>query len=91
MKSYLKNLNVIKQAAWAIRNMSVRNKLECKEFIAYGVEEILNNALKIHGTKGENDIKAALRDLGLKVELKERWTGKGAKLNSEADKRASCE
>ncbi|XP_047364774.1 armadillo repeat-containing protein 6 homolog [Vespa velutina] len=91
MKSYLKNLNVIKQAAWAIRNMSVRNKLECKEFIAYGVEEILNNALKIHGTKGENDIKAALRDLGLKVELKERWTGKGAKLNSETDKRTSCE
>ncbi|KAI4488700.1 hypothetical protein M0802_011370 [Mischocyttarus mexicanus] len=91
MKTYPRNINVLKQAAWTIRNMSVRNKMECHEFIGYGVEDILKNALVMHGSKIENDIKAALRDLGLKVELKERWTGKGVKLNSEADKRSAHE
>lgn len=82
MKAYSKSLNVLKQAAWAIRNMSVRNKVECQEFIAYGVEDVLTNALQLHGTKIESDAKAALRDLGLKVELKERWTGKGTSMNN---------
>ncbi|XP_076245560.1 armadillo repeat-containing protein 6 homolog [Calliopsis andreniformis] len=85
MKAYPKSVNVLTQAAWAIRNMSVRNKVECKEFIAYGVEDVLGSALKQHGSKLENDVKAALRDLGLKVELKERWTGKGVSLSNEND------
>ncbi|PBC33031.1 Armadillo repeat-containing protein [Apis cerana cerana] len=76
MKAYSKSVNVLKQAAWAIRNMSVRNKAECSEFITHGVEDVLTSALQQHGSKLESDIKAALRDLGLKVELKEEWTGK---------------
>ena len=68
--------------AWAIRNMSVRNKAECSEFITHGVEDVLTSALQQHGSKLESDIKAALRDLGLKVELKEEWTGKGTSLNN---------
>ncbi|CAK9831060.1 Armadillo repeat-containing protein 6 homolog [Anthophora retusa] len=82
MKAYPKSVSVLKQASWAIRNMSVRNKAECSEFIAHGIEDVLGNALKLHGPKIENDVKAALRDLGLKVELKERWTGKGAGLSN---------
>ncbi|XP_066588316.1 armadillo repeat-containing protein 6 homolog [Prorops nasuta] len=83
MKAYTKSVNVLKQASWAIRNMSVRNKAESREFIQHGVEDILINALKVHGSIVENDVKAALRDLGLKVELQERWTGKGVSLSSE--------
>ncbi|XP_017888263.1 armadillo repeat-containing protein 6 homolog [Ceratina calcarata] len=85
MKAYPKSLSVLKQAAWAIRNMSVRNKMECSEFIAHGVEDVLARALKLHGSKIESDVKAALRDLGLKVELKEQWTGKGVSLNNGID------
>lgn len=81
MKAYPKSVSVLKQAAWAIRNMSVRNKSECPEFIAYGVEDVLVKAVQMHGSKLESDVKAALRDLGLKVELKEQWTGKGGSLN----------
>lgn len=77
VKAYPNNANVIQQASWAIRNMSVRNKHESKEFIAYGIEDLFNNALKKHGENLGNDLKAALRDLGLKVDLKEQWTGKG--------------
>lgn len=82
MKAYSKSVNVLKQAAWAIRNMSVRNKAECSEFITHGVEDVLTSALQQHGSKLESDVKAALRDLGLKVELKEEWTGKGTSLNN---------
>lgn len=83
MKAYSKNVNVLRQACWVIRNMSVRNKSESMEFVAYGIEEVLQSALRLHGPKLENDAKAALRDLGLKVDLKERWTGKGVSLNNE--------
>ncbi|XP_033341425.1 armadillo repeat-containing protein 6 homolog [Megalopta genalis] len=82
MKAYSKSVSVLKQASWAIRNMSVRNKNECQEFIAYGIEDVLTGALKQHGAKVESDVKMALRDLGLKVELKERWTGKGVNLEN---------
>ncbi|XP_043525596.1 armadillo repeat-containing protein 6 homolog [Frieseomelitta varia] len=85
MKAYPKSVNVLKQAAWAIRNMSVRNKAECSEFITHGVEDVLAKALKQHDSKIESDVKAALRDLGLKVELKERWTGKGVSMSNGID------
>ena len=80
IKAYPNSANVIQQAAWAIRNMSVRNNQESREFIAHGIEELLNNAFRTHGENLEADIKAALRDLGLKVNLKEQWTGKGRAL-----------
>lgn len=80
MKAYPNNANVIQHATWAIRNMSVRNKHESREFISHGVEELLNNALKAYSGSLEADIKAALRDLGLQVHLKEQWTGKGRAL-----------
>ncbi|RLU25296.1 hypothetical protein DMN91_003389 [Ooceraea biroi] len=83
MKAYPNSVNVLKQASWAVRNMSVRNKSESKEFLACGVEEVLRNALRLHGSKLDDNVKAALRDLGLKVDLKERWMGKGVSLSNE--------
>lgn len=91
MKSYPKSVNVLMHACWTIRNMSVRNKFECREFIAHGVEDVLKRSLELHGSKLESDVKAALRDLGLKVELKERWTGKGGKMGTEAEQRGKHE
>ncbi|XP_014209570.1 armadillo repeat-containing protein 6 homolog [Copidosoma floridanum] len=83
MKAYPNSVNVMQHAAWAIRNMSVRNNIESREFIACGVEELLNNALTVHTKTLESDIKAALRDLGLQVQLKEQWTGKGHALKND--------
>ncbi|XP_024935799.1 armadillo repeat-containing protein 6 homolog [Cephus cinctus] len=83
IKTYPKSINVLKQACWAIRNMSVRNNMESQEFVQQGVEELLINAMKTHGLELENDVKAALRDLGLKVDLKERWVGKGIALSND--------
>lgn len=83
MKAYPNHVNILKQASWAIRNMSVRNKSESKEFLMYGIEEVLHDAVRLHGPKLEDNVKAALRDLGLKVDLKERWTGKGVSLSNE--------
>jgi len=83
LKGYPNNVNILKKAAWAIRNMSVRNRLESDDFVAYGAEELLRSALRRHGSILDDHVKAALRDLGLQVDLKERWTGKGVSLNNE--------
>lgn len=85
MKAYPKSTSVLQQGSWAIRNMSVRNSMESKEFIVHGIEDILRNAIATHGEILENDVKAALRDLGLRVELKERWTGKGKAVTNDLD------
>ncbi|XP_011298333.1 armadillo repeat-containing protein 6 homolog [Fopius arisanus] len=83
MKEFPKSLSVLRQGSWAIRNMSVRNKAESREFVAYGVDAVLRNAIKNHPVLAE-DARAALRDLGLKVDLKEQWTGKGGALTHES-------
>lgn len=80
MKAYPKNVNLLRQAAWAIRNMSVRNRAECPEFVTHGIQDILLSALALHGSKIESDVKAALRDLGLQVIFKEQWMGKGVSM-----------
>ncbi|XP_034949211.1 armadillo repeat-containing protein 6 homolog [Chelonus insularis] len=82
MKQFPKSQNIIRTAARAIRNMTVKNKAEAREFVAYGVESILTDAIKNHGAAVEAEVKAALRDLGLKVDLKECWTGKGIALTN---------
>lgn len=82
IKSHNSNGNVYQQAARAIRNMSVRNKIEAKEFLDQGIEELFRNALSLYGAEIESDLKAALRDLDLTVDLKERWQGKGNALTN---------
>ncbi|KAF7989617.1 hypothetical protein HCN44_008291 [Aphidius gifuensis] len=83
LKHYPKSQNVIKQGSWAIRNMTVRNKTESLEFITHGIESIFQDAIANHGSALEQDVKAAMRDLGLKVNLKEQWTGKGVAMTND--------
>lgn len=60
--------------------MVSRSKYQCSHFIELGAEDILKTAFKKF-KECEYDVKAALRDLGCEVELKEEWTGKGGLLN----------
>jgi len=83
MKNFPENENIQCKGSWAIRNMVCRNKEQTDEWVSLDIENILHNALKKF-KNSEYDIKAALRDLELKVELKEEWTGKGGKLTTEA-------
>lgn len=57
----------------AIRNLVARTRENCDKVLALGGEELINRAMQVEGVKDE--AKAALRDLGCKVELTERWTG----------------
>lgn len=63
--------------AAAIRNIVSRERVHCQPFIDLGIEELLNAALQQFRDEVGDTLKAALRDLGLKVELVERWTGTG--------------
>lgn len=75
-KTYLNYIFFQKNGCWAIRNMVSRNRELSGEFLKLGAEEIINAVLRQHPIC-ESDAKAALRDLGCKVELHEQWKGKG--------------
>ncbi|XP_050306193.1 armadillo repeat-containing protein 6 homolog [Anthonomus grandis grandis] len=85
MKHYPDHKPTHKTASWAIRNMVSRSKYQNQKFLELGVEEILQQDLKKF-KEIEYDIKAALRDLGCKVNFKEEWTGKGGALTSGFDR-----
>ncbi|XP_008554566.1 armadillo repeat-containing protein 6 homolog [Microplitis demolitor] len=82
MKQFPKSQKTLRHACRSIRNMAVKNRAESREFLAYGVESLLTEAIKLHGSAVEAEAKAALRDLGLKVDLKEQWTGKGISMKN---------
>lgn len=75
MERHMKHKKVQGAAAAAIRNIVSRDTELCQAFIDRGVEETLNTALSQHGEHIGDTLRSALRDLGLKVELQERWTG----------------
>jgi len=58
----------------AMRNIVSRSKHLVEAFVALGVEELLNEIGSTHNN-AQDSVKAALRDMGLKVHLKEEWTG----------------
>lgn len=66
----------------AIRNTVSRKKDLSSSFIEAGVEELLQDALKRTQKAPTEEIKAALRDLGCQVQLKEEWTGQGVKITN---------
>ena len=66
----------------AIRNIVSRRKELATIFLEAGVEQLLQSALKRPQRAPEVEIKAALRDLGCDVQLKEQWTGKGASMTN---------
>ncbi|EDW85765.1 uncharacterized protein Dwil_GK23243 [Drosophila willistoni] len=78
LRSHPKNKIVQRNGAWAIRNMVSRSRNQSESWLSYGIEDLLNAAMKEHPSV-EQDIKAALRDLGCAVHLREEWTGKAEK------------
>lgn len=69
-----------KQACMLLRNLVSRTQCYSKTILEMGVEALIAQALRTH--EGCGDVgKAALRDLGCKVELQELWTGKHGSLN----------
>ncbi|CAG9862583.1 unnamed protein product [Phyllotreta striolata] len=83
MKLYPDEKQVQKSASRAIRNMVSRSRYQNDSFVELGVEELLQKNLKKFPDI-EYDTKAALRDLGCNVHLKEEWTGKGGALTTGA-------
>lgn len=80
MDRHTKHSKVQGAAASAIRNIVSRNKELCQPFIDRDVEKLLNCALNQHGKRIGDTLRSALRDLGLKVELQEHWTGDKIKI-----------
>ena len=73
-----------RQACMAIRNIVVRNPELRDAVLGEGAESALNQALQKHG-RCKDEAKAALRDLGCKVELIERWKGEVKSENRDLD------
>ena len=58
-----------------IRNLVSRSQVFSKPILELGAEELISQARAAH-PDCEDVAKAALRDLGCRVELRELWTGK---------------
>lgn len=81
MQQHHDQKSIQKTASWAIRNMVSRSKNQIPRYLELGIEAILHKNLK-EFKDIEYDTKAALRDLGCKVNLKEEWTGKGGAITT---------
>lgn len=68
------DVGVQKNACMSLRNLVSRTKDLAGVILALGVEPLLNYAMN-HHKEAHDEAKAALRDLGCKVELKELWKG----------------
>jgi len=87
----MKHKKVQGAAAAAIRNIVSRDPELSQAFIDKGVETLLNTALATHGMHIGDTLRSALRDLGLKVELQERWTGEKIKIKETFEESAENE
>jgi len=74
LRTHKDNAKVSVAAINAMRNIVSRSKHLVEPFLALDVEELLNEVGSIH-VGAQDNVKAALRDMGLKVHLKEEWTG----------------
>lgn len=74
MKIFPKEVTVQKQACMALRNIVARTREHCAAILELGSEALLNQAANNH-KECRDEAKAALRDLGCAVHLKELWTG----------------
>ncbi|KGL77309.1 Armadillo repeat-containing protein 6 [Tinamus guttatus] len=79
MKTHPKEVAVQKQACMLIRNLVSRSRDFSRPILEMGAENLITEARAAH--KDCDDVaKAALRDLGCKVELRELWTGQKGSL-----------
>uniref|UniRef100_A0A8C4SUW2 Armadillo repeat containing 6 n=1 Tax=Erpetoichthys calabaricus TaxID=27687 RepID=A0A8C4SUW2_ERPCA len=75
MKAHPNETNLQKQACMVLRNLVSRTRDFSSAILDLGGETLINQAMVTH-RDCEDAAKAALRDLGCKVELRELWTGK---------------
>nr|CAB3223154.1 armadillo repeat-containing protein 6 [Phallusia mammillata] len=78
MRNHQDRPGVQKQACMAIRNLVARTRHHTTAFIENGAENLIRQASENYKSVLEDEAKAALRDLDVKVDLKERWKGKNA-------------
>lgn len=77
---HLSSSNVLqKQACMCLRNLVARNQEHQQHFLELGAEDLLQHALTM--PECHDEAKAALRDLGCQVALKELWKGEGRHLD----------
>ncbi|XP_019393880.1 PREDICTED: armadillo repeat-containing protein 6 [Crocodylus porosus] len=79
MKAHPREVTVQKQACMLIRNLVSRSQDFSQPILEMGAESLITEALAAHQDCGDV-AKAALRDLGCKVELRELWTGQKGSL-----------
>lgn len=79
MRTHTNSINVQKQACMLMRNLVGRLSNLSQPILDLGAEDLINQYLKTHQDCGDVG-KAALRDLGCHVELRELWTGKHGSL-----------
>ncbi|KAM6918951.1 armadillo repeat-containing protein 6 [Xenentodon cancila] len=75
MNAHSDSVNVQKQACMLLRNLVARMRNYSQPILEMGAEALIRQAVQIHQDCGDVG-KAALRDLGCKVELQELWMGK---------------
>ena len=63
----------------ALRNLVARSREYCSAIVALGAEALIQAARA--NSDCEDEAKAALRDLGCAVDLKELWKGEKAPMN----------
>ncbi|XP_074544562.1 armadillo repeat-containing protein 6 [Halichoeres trimaculatus] len=81
MKAHTDSVNVQKQACMVMRNLVSRMRNYSQPILEMGAEALIAQALLTHQDCGDVG-KAALRDLGCQVELRELWTGKHGSLTN---------
>ncbi|XP_047388583.1 armadillo repeat-containing protein 6 isoform X2 [Sciurus carolinensis] len=79
MKAHPQEAGVQKQACMLIRNLVSRSQAFSKPILDLGAEALISQARATH-RDCEDVAKAALRDLGCRVELQELWTGQKGNL-----------
>ncbi|XP_016090138.1 armadillo repeat-containing protein 6 [Sinocyclocheilus grahami] len=80
MKTHPAEVNVQKQSCMLLRNLVARTRDFSQLILEMGAEALISQALAAHRDCGDVG-RAALRDLGCQVELRELWTGKKGSLS----------
>ncbi|KAJ8357730.1 hypothetical protein SKAU_G00205240 [Synaphobranchus kaupii] len=79
MKTHPGEVSVQKQSCMLLRNLVARTQTFTQPILEMGAEALIGQALTTHPDCGDMG-RAALRDLGCQVELRELWTGKKGSL-----------
>ena len=72
-----------KQACMLLRNLVARTDAFSQPILEMGAEALISAALRSFNEDCGDICKAALRDLGCQVELRELWTGKKGSITND--------